>query len=70
MARKPDADGYFQTPDALHYNVRCCGDVVFNRVTARHFKELTSDIIEWVWIVEQKREATKAEIKKLCAGRS
>jgi hypothetical protein len=41
---------------------------VFNRVTARRMRELRAGIIEWVWIVEQRREATKAEIKRLCAN--
>ncbi len=37
-------------------------------VVARHFVGVDPKLIEWVWIVEQKRYATPKEIADLCKG--
>jgi hypothetical protein len=68
MPHKPDRDGN-HAPTTVHYNVHCVGGIVFNRVTVRNIRQLRIDVIERIWIVEQRREATKAEIKKLCSWR-
>ena len=65
--QRPDADGYY--PAARHYNVRCAGDIVFYRVTVRDLRELRPDVVQSVWAVEERRELTRQEIIKLCAGR-
>jgi hypothetical protein len=53
----------------LHYNIKWVGGVLLNRVSARYSMELRPDVIEWEYCVAEKRELTKKEIAKLCAGR-
>ena len=66
---KPDSDGNYVSPTTLHYNIRCVGGVIFNRVSARYFRELRPEIIEWAYCVAEKRELTNKEIIKLCGGK-
>ena len=66
MPRKFDQDVFYQSPDALHYNIQCKGGGLVTRVTVRGFEGLKVGDIEWVWIVEEKRRATPDEVKKLC----
>lgn len=66
LQQRPDTNGYYSA--ARHFNVRCAGNILFSRVTKRDLKELREEIIESVWAVEERRELTKTEIKKLCAG--
>ena len=69
MPRKPDKDGNYVSSTTLHYNIRCIGGVIFNRVSARYFRELQSDAIEWAYCVTERRQLTKQEIAKLCSGK-
>jgi hypothetical protein len=39
---------------------------LLNRVTARDICGIRPQDIEWIWIVEEKRNATPEEIRKLC----
>lgn len=66
MPRKPDPDGYLR---AQHFNVKCAGNIMFNRVTVRDLKELRVEIIQSVWSVEERRELSRQEINKLCSGK-
>lgn len=68
MPHKPDRDGFYVSEFARHYNVRA-GDIVLNRIRADALQEIPVASIQSVWCVEEKRELTKEEIKKLCAKR-
>jgi hypothetical protein len=69
MKNKPDADRNYVSPTSLHYNIRCVGGVIFNRVSARYFKELRPDVIEWAYCVAQKRELSNKEVASLCKAK-
>jgi hypothetical protein len=43
--------------------------IIFNRVRLADLKELRGDIIQSVWAVEERRELSRAEILKMCAGK-
>jgi len=49
-----------------HFNIRCLGHIVFNRVRANYFKGMRPEIISSAWCVEHERELTRKEIDKLC----
>ena len=68
MPRKPERDGNYVAPSTLHYNIKCVGGVILNRVSARYFMELRPEVIEWVYSVAEKRELSRKEIQKLCKG--
>jgi hypothetical protein len=68
MPRKLDQDVFYQSPGTLHYNIQLKGGGLVNRVTVRGFEGLQSQLIDWVWIVEEKRRATDKEIRQLCSG--
>jgi hypothetical protein len=40
-----------------------------NQVATRHFVGLDPATIEWVYIIEARRHATRKEIANLCAGK-
>jgi len=44
---------------AAHYNLKYKTGALLNRITAH-------DVCEWIWIVEEKRNATPEDIRKLC----
>lgn len=67
MPQKPDTDGSYRAFSAQHFNVRCTGGFVFNGLALRELRELRADVIESVWVVEQRRELTRQEIAKLCS---
>lgn len=56
-------DLYFQS---AHYNLKYKAGALLNRVIVREFIGTRPQDIEWIWIVEQNRYATQAEIKELC----
>jgi hypothetical protein len=66
MAPPLDQDLYFNAPATSHFNVCYQGGAVQARATAPAFAGLDANIIEWVWVVEQKRYATREEILTLC----
>ena len=45
------------------------GGKLSNQVATRHFIGLDPTTIEWVYIIEARRHATKKEIANLCAGK-
>ena len=51
---------------AVHYNVKFKSGGLLNRLTAREIYGLNPREIEWIYLVEQKRNATPEEIKELC----
>lgn len=66
MPRKLDQDMFYQSPGTLHFNIQLKGGGLLNRVTDRGFEGFSPKDIDWVWIVEENRNATAEEIKKLC----
>jgi hypothetical protein len=51
-----------------HYNIKCEGNIVFNRVTARFFRGFRPEVITSAWCVDKRRELTRKEIERLCSG--
>jgi hypothetical protein len=52
-----------------HFNVQFIGGTLSNQVATRHFVGLDPATIEWVYIIQARRHATKKEIANLCAGK-
>jgi hypothetical protein len=50
----------------LCFNVKSKSGGLLNRLTAREIYGLTPREIEWIYLVEQKRNATPEEIRELC----
>ncbi len=59
-------DLYFK---AMHYNLKYKSGALLNRITAHDVCGIKPSDIEFIWIVEEKRNATAEEIKKLCSKR-
>jgi hypothetical protein len=57
---------YYEPKDTLHFNVKFKSGGLLNRLLAREVYGLKPAEIEWVYLVEQKRNATPEEIKWLC----
>ena len=51
---------------ASHFNLKYKSGALLNRITARDISGIRPQDIEWIWIVEQKRNATPQEIRELC----
>jgi hypothetical protein len=51
---------------AAHYNLKYKTGAMLNRITAHDVCGIRPQDIEWVWIVEEKRNATPEEIRNLC----
>jgi hypothetical protein len=56
-------DLYYQS---AHYNLEYKNGGLLNRITARDISGIRPQDIEWIWIVEEKRNATLEEIRALC----
>ena len=67
MARDPDQNLFYNPPGTTFYNIRFKGNVVQSRVTIRAFRDVKPELIESVWIITEKRQATLGEIRALCA---
>jgi hypothetical protein len=52
-----------------HFNIQFFGGQLSNQVATRHFVGLDPATIDWVYIIEARRHATKKEIAALCAGK-
>ena len=52
--------------NAAHYNLKYKSGAFLNRITASDVCGIRPQDIEWIWIVEEKRNATPEEIRKLC----
>ena len=48
------------------YNIHFKNGSLANRVTERALSGLRPVDIDWVWIVEERRRATREEVIKLC----
>jgi hypothetical protein len=68
MPNRLDEGLYKSAPGTLHYNVRFISGATATRVTERVLREIKSDQIEWIWMVEARRYATREEIEWLCRG--
>ena len=55
-------DVYF---NATHYNLKFKTGAVLNRITAHDICGIRPQEIEWIWIAEEKRNATPEEIREL-----
>jgi hypothetical protein len=53
-----------------HFNIKFIGGKLSNLVATRHLIGLDPQTIEWVYILQERRHATKKEIAALCAGKS
>ncbi len=51
---------------SAHYNLKYKTGAVLNRVTAHDVCGIRPQDIEWIWIVEQNRNATPEEIREPC----
>jgi hypothetical protein len=51
---------------AVHFNVKFKSGGLLNRLTAREVYGLSPREIEWIYLVEEKRNATLEEIRELC----
>ena len=51
---------------AMHYNLKYKTGALLNRITAHDVCGIRHQDIEWIWIVEEKRNATPEEIRELC----
>jgi len=49
-----------------HLNLKYKSGALLNRITARDVCGIRPQDIEWIWIVEEKRNATQKEIRELC----
>lgn len=56
--------------NAVHFNVKFKSGGLLNRLTAREVYGLSPREIEWIYLVEEKRNATPQEIRELCKGAS
>jgi hypothetical protein len=52
------------------FNIKFLGGQLSNQVATRHFIDLDPARIDWVYIIQAKRHATKKEIGSLCAGKT
>ena len=52
---------------ASHFNLKYKSGALLNRITARDICGIRPADIEWIWIVEEKRNATPDEIRELCS---
>jgi hypothetical protein len=57
---------YYEPRATLHYNVQFKVGGLVNRVTGQDLCEVSLQEIAWVWIVEERRNATPEEVRKLC----
>lgn len=51
---------------AKHYKLKYKSGALLNRITAHDICGIRPQDIEFIWIVEEKRNATPEEIRKLC----
>jgi hypothetical protein len=59
---------YYESPGTVHFNVKFKSGGLLNRLTARELVGLTTREIEFIYLVESKRNATPEEIRALCKG--
>jgi hypothetical protein len=59
---------YYELVGTVHYNVKFRSGGLLNGLTARELIGLTPNEIEFIYLVEPKRNATAEEIRHLCKG--
>ena len=59
---------YYEPTGTVHYNVKFKSGGLLNRLVANEVRGLEPSEIEWIYLVEAKRQATPDEIRKLCKG--
>ena len=61
---------YYEPTGTVHYNVKFKSGGLLNRLVAIEVCGLKPMEIEWIYLVEARRQATPDEIRQLCKGRS
>jgi hypothetical protein len=62
-------DLYCKQAGTVHYNVKFKSGGLLNRLVAIEVCGLKPREIEWIYLVEAKRQATPDEIRQLCRGK-
>ena len=57
---------YYEPVGTVHYNVKFKSGGLLNRLTAREICGLKPGEIEFIYLVEAKRNTTPEEIRELC----
>jgi hypothetical protein len=57
---------YYESWGTVHFNVKFKSGGLLTRLTAREIVGLTTYEIEFIYLVEKKRNATPEEIRELC----
>lgn len=57
---------YHEPKGTVHFNVKFKSGGLLTRLTRREVYGLTPREIEWIYLIEQKRNATPEEIRELC----
>jgi hypothetical protein len=60
---------YYESPGTVHFNVKFKSGGLLTRLTAREILGLQPREIEFIYLVEKKRNATAEEAKPLCKSR-
>jgi hypothetical protein len=60
---------YYPPKGTVHYNVKFKSGGRLNRLEAIEVRGLKPREIEWIYLVEEKRNATPEEVRKLCKGK-
>ena len=61
-------DLYYKPKGTVHFNVKFKSGGLLDRLVANEVCGLKPREIEWIWMVEEKRNATPEEVKDLCRG--
>jgi hypothetical protein len=61
-------DLYYKPKGTVHFNVKFKSGGLLNRLAAIEVYGLKPREIEWIYLVEEKRQATPEEVKNLCRG--
>lgn len=68
MARSGRDSGFYHPKGALHFHIKYRERGIDNRSLAHELKGCKVSEIEWVWIIEERRQASPEEVRQLCAG--
>jgi len=68
MPRKNDT-GVYEPKGTTHFNLKYKQGGLDHRCMARDLKGRKVSDIEWIWVVEEARQARPDEVRELCAGK-
>ncbi len=57
---------HYESPGTVHFNVKFKSGGLLTRLTEREISGLQPREIEFIYLVEKKRNATAEEIRQLC----